>query len=188
MLPVGLGAPDDGGFARVGEQLDRRVRAQRLDESLEVITGLWSGEPYRFEGEHFRVEEMTFLPKPAQSPRIPIWVVGAWPRRRSMRRAVRWDGVLPVKMTPAGEFAEVTPDDVRAIAAFATEHRETAAPFDIVLTHNTPGDDAARAAATVRPYAEAGVTWWLEDFVEILQQRGLRGVWERVRQGPPRID
>lgn len=41
---VGLGALDDGGFGKVGEPTDRRVRARLLDESLEILTGLWSGE------------------------------------------------------------------------------------------------------------------------------------------------
>ena len=64
VLPVGLGALDDGGFAKVGEPTDRRVRARLLDESLEILTGLWSGEPFSYEGEHYRIEEMTFLPPP----------------------------------------------------------------------------------------------------------------------------
>ena len=42
ILPVGLGAIDDGAFARVGEALDRKVRAERLDEALQILDGLWS--------------------------------------------------------------------------------------------------------------------------------------------------
>src|SRR5215203_146437 len=84
VLPVGLGALDDGGFSKVGEPTDRKVRAQLLDESLEILTGLWSGEPFSYAGEHYRLEEMTFLPPPVQKPRIPVWVVGAWPSRKSM--------------------------------------------------------------------------------------------------------
>ena len=85
VLPVGLGAVDDGGFGKVGEPTDRRVRARLLDESLEILTGLWSGEPFSYEGEHYKLGEMTFLPRPVQSLRIPIWVVGAWPSEKSMR-------------------------------------------------------------------------------------------------------
>jgi alkanesulfonate monooxygenase SsuD/methylene tetrahydromethanopterin reductase-like flavin-dependent oxidoreductase (luciferase family) len=94
VLPVGLGALDDGGFAKVGEPIDRRVRARLLDESLGILTGLWSGEPFSYEGEHYRLEEMTFLPRPVQRPRVPIWVVGAWPSKKSMNRALRYDGLL----------------------------------------------------------------------------------------------
>jgi alkanesulfonate monooxygenase SsuD/methylene tetrahydromethanopterin reductase-like flavin-dependent oxidoreductase (luciferase family) len=66
VLPVGLGALDDGGFSKVGEPTDRKVRAGRLDEGLVILTGLWSGEPFSYEGEHYRLEEMTFLPPPIQ--------------------------------------------------------------------------------------------------------------------------
>src|SRR5215218_6360121 len=85
---------DHGGFSKVGEPTDRKVRARLLDEGLEILTGLWSGEPFSYEGEHYRLEEMTFRPPPVQRPRIPIWVVGAWPSRKSMGRALRYDGVL----------------------------------------------------------------------------------------------
>jgi alkanesulfonate monooxygenase SsuD/methylene tetrahydromethanopterin reductase-like flavin-dependent oxidoreductase (luciferase family) len=87
VLPVGLGALDDGGFAKVGEPTDGKVRAERLDESLEILTGLWSGELFSYEGKHYRIAEMTFRPPTLQRPRIPIWVVGAWPSRKSMNRA-----------------------------------------------------------------------------------------------------
>jgi alkanesulfonate monooxygenase SsuD/methylene tetrahydromethanopterin reductase-like flavin-dependent oxidoreductase (luciferase family) len=43
VLPVGLGTLDDGGFSKVGEPTDRKVRAGRLDEGLEILAGLWSG-------------------------------------------------------------------------------------------------------------------------------------------------
>jgi alkanesulfonate monooxygenase SsuD/methylene tetrahydromethanopterin reductase-like flavin-dependent oxidoreductase (luciferase family) len=72
VLPVGLGALDDAGFGRVGEVTDRRIRAERLDESLEILTGLWSGEPFGFAGRHYRFEPMAFRPTPVQRPRIPI--------------------------------------------------------------------------------------------------------------------
>ncbi len=72
IVPVGLGALDDGGFGKVGEATDRKTRAQLLDEGLAILTGLWSGQPFSFHGEHYHLEEMTFLPSPVQSPRIPI--------------------------------------------------------------------------------------------------------------------
>ena len=94
VLPVGLGALDDQGFGNVGEETDARVRAELLDETLAILDGLWSGEPFAFDGDHYRFGPMTFRPTPVQRPRIPIWVVGAWPHARSMRRAARWDGVV----------------------------------------------------------------------------------------------
>ncbi|HUS14469.1 MAG TPA: LLM class flavin-dependent oxidoreductase, partial [Chloroflexia bacterium] len=108
ILPVGLGALDDSGFGKVGEATDRKTRAALLDEGLAIMAGLWSGKPFEFTGAHYRVEETTFLPPPVQRPRIPVWVVAAWPRPISMHRALRWDGLLPNKMMPDGTMGEVT--------------------------------------------------------------------------------
>ena len=180
VLPVGLGALDDGGFSKVGEPTDRRVRARLLDESLDILTGLWSGEPFSYEGEHYRLEEMTFLPRPVQRPGIPIWVVGAWPSEKSMNRALRYDGLLAY--TTRGE---VTPEDIRAMKAYVEENRSRDTPFDIVWEGETPGDDPGRAAQIVRPFADAGVTWWIESmWTPPNEPEDLRA---RIRQGPPSI-
>lgn len=190
ILSVGLGAIDTG-FANFGEVTDRRIRAELLDEGLEIVTGLWRGQPFRYEGRHYRVEETNFMvpPPPAQTPRIPIWVVGAVGRPKSMRRALRYDGILPATMTPRGTPRPTTVDDISAIRAYAAEHRAhegplDIVPFDIVMEGETPGDDAARAASAVMPLTEAGATWWIES-------RWARPdpdvVLTRVRQGPPAV-
>lgn len=185
VLPVGLGALDDGGFSKVGEPTDKKVRAGRLDESLEILTGLWSGEPFSYEGEHYRLEEMTFLPKPVQSPRPPIWVVGAWPSRNSMNRALRYDGLLAAKVSGAATGPGITPEDIRAMKAYVTENRPPDASFDIVWEGVTPGDDPERADSIVRPFAEAGITWWIESrWMPPNEPEDLRA---RIRQGPPRV-
>jgi alkanesulfonate monooxygenase SsuD/methylene tetrahydromethanopterin reductase-like flavin-dependent oxidoreductase (luciferase family) len=181
VLPVGLGAVDDGGFSKVGEPTDRRVRARLLDESLEILTGLWSGEPFHYEGEHYRLEEMTFRPPPVQRPRIPIWVVGAWPSRKSLDRALRYDGLLA--STTRGE---ITPEDIKAIKEYVEENREIGGAFDIVWEGVTPGEDPEAAAGVVRPFAEAGITWWIESMWSPPNEpEDLR---ERIRQGPPSVD
>jgi Luciferase-like monooxygenase len=185
VLPVGLGALDDGGFGKVGEPTDRKTRAELLDEGLEILTGLWSGEAFSYKGKHYTLEEMTFLPAPIQTPRIPIWVVGAWPRERSMARVLRYDGLLPAKLGADGSFADVTPDDLRAMKMYIDERRKATTPFDIVYEGRTPGDDPAGAAEIVRPYAEAGATWWMEAMWEAPNTPS--DVRKRIQQGPPRI-
>lgn len=188
VLPVGLGALDDGGFGKVGEATDRKVRAEMLDEGLEVLTGLWSGKPYSFSGKHYHVDNMTFLPTPVQSPRIPIWVAGAWPRMKSMERVLRWDGLLPDKINDDGSHAQVTPDDIRAMKEFIAERHTETTPFDIVFEGTTPGDDLEKAASIVRPYAEAGITWWLEAMWSDPRRGEADFMRARIRQGPPRVD
>lgn len=190
ILPVGLGATGEGhehdDFRKLGEETDRKVRAARLDESLDILDGLWRGEPFSYDGTHYHIHDVTFTPQPAQRPRPPIWVVGAWPRPKSLRRALRCDGILPMKMLPGEPMTDMTPQDIRELVAYVREHRPGDAPYDIVLEDETPGDDPERAADKVRPYAEAGATWWLEAVWRTPEtQGGLAGIRERIRQGPP---
>ena len=176
VLPVGLGALDDGAFGNVGEPTSARIRAEMLDESLDVLEGLWTGEPFAYAGRHYRFGPMTFRPTPVQRPHIPIWVVGAWPHERSMRRVLRYDGVV-TQVSSAG--------DVRAIAEFVARERPAGdGPFEIVAQGRTP-PDADRATAAVRPYAEAGATWWIEGDWDGSTVESVR---RRIQVGPPVID
>jgi Luciferase-like monooxygenase len=195
ILPVGLGAagPEHSGseFQKVGEETDRKIRAELLDESLEILDGLWSGQPFSFEGKHHVVRDVTYAPTPVQAPRVPIWVVGAWPRMKSMRRVLRCDGVLPVKlpvkMNADRSSADFTPGDLREMKAYIEERRTLTTPFDIVMEDETPGDDPARAAEIVRPWAEAGATWWLEAVWHTPETLGgVEGMRTRIKQGPSR--
>ena len=188
ILPVGLGAPETG-FDKVGEEIDRKKRAKMLDEGLDILNGLWSGQPFSYNGEHFHIQDVTFSPTPVQSPRIPIWVVGAWPRMKSMQRVLRYDGVIPTKMNDDGSFGEMTPTDLTAMKAYIDEHRSLTTPFDIVMEGETPGEDYEKAAAILRPLAEAGLTWWLEAvWGSPGTHGGLEGMRTRIKQGPPRIE
>ena len=126
--------------------------------------------------KNWKFVEMTFLPPPVQSPRIPIWVVGAWPSQKSMRRVLRYDGLLPAKITDGETPATITPEDIRTMKAYIDQNRSLATPFDIVQEGETPGDDQQRAREIVLPYAEAGATWWTESRwssppIEELRQR-----------------
>jgi hypothetical protein len=183
VLPIGLGGLDDTGFIGVGEPTDIRERAERLDETLAFLEAAWTGKPFSHQGMHYRTDEMTFLPRPVQQPRIPIWVVGAWPREKSMQRVLRYDGILPNKLKPGGGQATVTPDDIRAIAEYVRARRGTLDRFDIVSEGRTPGSDPGAAADIVRPWADAGATWWTE-----AEWRGsYDDLRKRVEQGPPKL-
>lgn len=185
VLPVGLGALDDAGFGNVGEPVDARTRARRLDETLAILDGLWTGEPFAFQGEHYRFGPMTFRPTPVQRPRIPVWVVGSWPHERSMRRAVRWDGLIVQAPGPDGSPAagqQVLPEIVDWIRRERpTELRDR--PFEIIVDGVTPADDPAAAAAVARAHAEAGATWWIEADWANVSPESLR---RRILAGPPR--
>lgn len=184
VLPVGLGVLDDQGFSAVGEETDLRTRAAMLDESLEILTRCWSGDPFSFNGEHYQIATMQQQPPSVQQPRIPIWVVGVWPRPKSMARAFRYDGVIPQYAEDQGIVSHATPERVRGIAEAAQAARPAdTGPFDIITEGVTPAHDPAAARAQVAPYAEAGATWWIESRWEGATVESLR---ERIAAGPPR--
>jgi alkanesulfonate monooxygenase SsuD/methylene tetrahydromethanopterin reductase-like flavin-dependent oxidoreductase (luciferase family) len=174
VLPVGLGALDDAAFGNVGEPTGARVRAERLDESLAILVGLWSGEPFAFEGRHYRFGPMTFRPPIVQQPRIPIWVAATLAGERSVARAIRWDGILP-------QTAEV--EAIRGLAERARRERPVdAGAWDIVVEGTTRPRRAADRDR-VASLADAGATWWMESDWAAPSLDALR---RRVDAGPPR--
>jgi alkanesulfonate monooxygenase SsuD/methylene tetrahydromethanopterin reductase-like flavin-dependent oxidoreductase (luciferase family) len=183
VIPVGLGAMDDAGFARVRpEATERKERAERLDETLDILERAWTGEPFTYEGKHYQLDDLRFTPQPVQQPRIPIWVVGAWPYPKSMARAARWDGIVPA--IAAHPFERATPDEIADVCAWIAEHRTTDAPFEVVIEGVSPGDDPAWATEILQPLADAGATWWIESRWEAPNDYDT--LLARVRQGPPR--
>ena len=99
ILSVGLGAVDTG-FADV-RRGDRPQDPRRAaGRGAGHLTGLWRGQPFSYDGKHYQIKEPTFYPPPppVQQPRIPVWVVGAWPSQKSMERALRYDGLLPTML------------------------------------------------------------------------------------------
>lgn len=190
ILGVGIG----GGPAEwdgLGEETDLRVRGAMLDEGLDVLTGLWRGEPFSYDGAYYSVTDACFLPPPFQSPRIPVWVGGFWPNKAPFRRMARWDGMFPLFTFDADQAGELAM--LRESVAFVTSHRETDDPFDVVCVGITPEDDLERGAATVAQYADAGGTWWLEAIASYRVGMGLEDecpadvLRARVLAGPPRI-
>lgn len=184
ILPVGLGALDDAGFGRVGEATTRRERAALLDESLDILRGLWSGEPFSYQGAHYQVENLRFVPRAIQQPHIPVWVVAAWPFEKSIARAFAWDGMLVAVRDAQNQPLDPTPAHLRAIRDAARERKGADAPFDLVMEGDTPGDDPARSAAELAPLVEAGLTWWMVTMWSV--PNGYDEVVRRIRQGPPR--
>jgi hypothetical protein len=192
ILAVGLGAVETD-LGNTGEETDRRLRAEMLDEGIDIIAGLWEGR-LGFEGRHYQVDlearqDLAETAAPVQK-RIPIWVVGAWPRPKSMRRVLRCDGLLPACMDENG-FRATTTDDIEAMLGWLVSrgtHIGLRPDFDVVMEGETPADDPDAAAAVVARWAEAGCTWWLETRWEMPHHSTdrMRQVQERLEAGPPR--
>jgi alkanesulfonate monooxygenase SsuD/methylene tetrahydromethanopterin reductase-like flavin-dependent oxidoreductase (luciferase family) len=184
ILGVGLGDTGeavgvDASFVRFGEEKVARTRGEMLDEALEIVAGLWSGQPFSFQSKHFVVDDVTFLPPPVQQPRIPIWIGGGYPNPRPTRRAARWDGSCLYKETYGQPWENMTPDDVRAL-------REAVGgrPYTIAVGGSGRSDDWDAEREHIRAVAEASADWW----IEWLAPRDRETMLESVLRGPLRID
>ena len=177
ILTVGLGALGTG-LPETGEPVSVTERAQRLDDGIDLMRALWAGESH-FHGRHYRYDcnrdDLSSLGRPVRDT-IPLWVVGAWPRPKSMRRVLRCDGVVPEwHLGRPG-----TPDDVRAVRAWLTEHD---ANPDIVIDGESHTD---QDATLVRTWADAGCTWWLESRWQMPHHSAERmaQIRRRIMMGP----
>ncbi len=172
----------DVSFTHFGERMQARERALMLDEALDVLTGLWSGEPFRYDGRYYQVKEVTFLPRPIQKPRIPIWIGGGLPLKGPMQRAARWDGACPYKHRT--HF--LTPDDICILRDFVQQQRGTLIGYDIAVGGSPRRADWEQERDYIRSLAEAGATWWTEYIPPA--SGDLETLHALIKRGPLRID
>jgi alkanesulfonate monooxygenase SsuD/methylene tetrahydromethanopterin reductase-like flavin-dependent oxidoreductase (luciferase family) len=179
---VGLGFPPDTEFAHFGEDPDLKVRAEKLDEGLDILAGLWTGEPFEYVGKHFQVARTRFLPTPVQRPRPPVIVAGMWPLKGPLRRAARWDGYIPLRLAPDGDIGSITVEDVVEMKGQLAELRRGRPTEIIVSEESDPVVDAARLEA----FAEAGATWFQVGVGT--RKMTLEQIQDLVKAGPPKLE
>lgn len=156
-------------------------RLARLAEALEVITRLWSGEDrVSFEGEHYRLQDAPFLPRPVQQPRPPIWIGGSGERktlRLVAQYADAWNGLgalstltqkvevlrqhcadvgRPFAQIQITAGAPVIPDAIYEGYIERNAQRQGVSPED--LRRRTIGGSVEDMRAAVQSYADAGFT------------------------------
>jgi alkanesulfonate monooxygenase SsuD/methylene tetrahydromethanopterin reductase-like flavin-dependent oxidoreductase (luciferase family) len=184
ILGVGIGSPAYGDFGIFHEPVSDRQRAELLDEGLDVLAGLWSGEKFSYQGKHFTIDPVRFTPSPVQRPRIPVWVGGVLPAPRPIARAARWDGMVPIRYAErrlvrpsAGDIADVR-GQIEALRG--PGQGGSAEGVDLVVwaeVASAPGEVEELAPG----YEKAGATWWIET------ARPEPGWWEgiqaRIRRG-----
>ncbi|GLP69290.1 MULTISPECIES: LLM class flavin-dependent oxidoreductase [unclassified Streptomyces] len=166
-LGVGLGSDRFAGeLSRTGEELDARRRGQMLDESLDILAAAWSGETVRHRGEHYTVDDITFLPRPVQRPGVPVWAAGFPGNAKPIRRAARLDGFFPANLGHPDQLAEV----VGSLTALRQGRMDS---YDIAV--------GLALGVDPEPYARAGATWWLPELDPGAGLDTVRGV---LRDGP----
>jgi alkanesulfonate monooxygenase SsuD/methylene tetrahydromethanopterin reductase-like flavin-dependent oxidoreductase (luciferase family) len=181
---AGLGSQALQEYEAFGERGDAKVRAERLDEALEVVVGLWSGAPFTYQGKFYTVMNGQFLPRPVQQPRIPVWIAGRWPARRPFARAARWDGVFATHVD-VGPAQTMSPVQLEEIVRYTLSQRNPSAdPFDVVIEGHTDAADSSSEARRIADYEDVGLTWWIE---KLGWFRGsVDDMRQRIQAGPPR--
>jgi alkanesulfonate monooxygenase SsuD/methylene tetrahydromethanopterin reductase-like flavin-dependent oxidoreductase (luciferase family) len=139
---LGLGLGDDwvGEFGSFGDEPDPKVRGGMLDEGLEVLSALLSGEPVDHDGVHYAARDVRFRPSPA----VPIWLAGRFGNRAPLRRSARHDGFFVIGLDGPGDLDEVT--------AGLAEH-SPAPGFEVVVDLQPEQDPA--------PWLDRGASWVL---------------------------
>jgi alkanesulfonate monooxygenase SsuD/methylene tetrahydromethanopterin reductase-like flavin-dependent oxidoreductase (luciferase family) len=176
ILGAGSGAwPSE--FDDLGESGSLKVRADMLDEGLELLQKTWSGDNFEHQGTYYQAKGQTFCPGGAD---IPIWLGATWPNRKPFRRAARFDGVMAMNQDFNNSLSL---DDVREIKRFILDHRECDKPFNLAVALNT-SDDAVADVERAQEYEDAGVDWWQEGVYPPAEN--LEVLRKTVRRGPPR--
>jgi alkanesulfonate monooxygenase SsuD/methylene tetrahydromethanopterin reductase-like flavin-dependent oxidoreductase (luciferase family) len=160
-LVLGIGLGDDGWkeFSSFGEVTEPRERAELLDDSLQAVRLLLTGEDVAFDGKRLAVHSSPFLPRPVQDP-LPVWVACRWPNRAPMARAARMEGCFPIfpgsPDVPAAADVSAVRDDLVA--------RGAGNGYDLVIRCVLRGHDRDRRAAVLAGLEDAGATWVVEGF------------------------
>ena len=183
ILGVGLGdagesVGSDVSFSHFNEVRNAKERSQMLDEALAVLVGPWSGEPFHYEGQYYQVKEVTFLPSPVQSPRIPIWVGGGFPLRGPTQRAARWDGACLYKR----KTHTLMPEDIYTLRDLVQAQRGSLESYDIAVGGSPRRPDWEEEREYIRSLAVAGVTWWTEYLPP--DSGDLEAVRRLIKRGP----
>jgi hypothetical protein len=169
ILGVGIGDPGDPFLRGVGEPSEPHVLAEKLDESLEIIDALWTGEPVSYAGKHYRLDGVQLTGRPIQRPRIPIWVGGNLLVPAVRRRILRWDGSCAYKGT-TDDPQQITAADVRVLLREVASDRGSTDGFDFKASGGKPAD-----------FADSGATWW----GRWIPPGALADAHEILRAGPP---
>jgi F420-dependent oxidoreductase-like protein len=131
-----------------------RERFERLEETLRIVRQAWAGGGV-FEGEHYRLEELTLVPQPlrAGGPRI---LVGGTGERKTLR--------LVAQYADACNLFATGPDEVGHKLDVLRGHcDDVGRDYDeiaktIVASQSRPLDDLDGWLATMQQYAELGIT------------------------------
>lgn len=160
--------------------IDRRARGQRMEEAVQILRMLWSGEPIHHHGRFWQLEGIQVTPRPIQRPGPPIWFGSFAPddvvdwsgefaggQRRSLERIGRiGDGWVPMTYS-VGHRRKHAPSQLakgwEVIRDTAIGESRDPARIEVVYAHWIA---VARTAAERRDCEAALARWWPGSFEE----------------------
>ncbi len=175
LLGAGLGTPAE--YKMFTGSYDSKELGRKYDEALEIVTGLWKGEPYSFSGEFFNIDNAKMPVVPVQQPRIPIVMGCWWPNKKPFQRAAKWDGIMPywpslMKEGSGPQGEERTGSIEQELKDLLNYYSKlTEDPGEIFLPYR-PGNNSYQDLCQ-----ELGATWFLVTHINNL---------EEIRKGPPK--
>ena len=179
-LEFGLGA----GWAENEHEMlglefgSKNDRADRLEESVQVIRALWTQPRTTFEGQHYRLREAVAEPKPVQQPYPPIWIGGSGPKR-TLRIAAEYADVW--------NAAGGSPEEVAASSAILDQHCADVGrdPGQIrrSVQVGVGEEDLSQTRATIEAYVRVGVT----DFLLLTRGDDPQAIGEQLAAQLPQL-
>lgn len=166
-LGVGVGGEFPVEFEAAGLRVSQRGR--RTNECLEVLRRLWTEENVSYQGQHFQLDDVTVIPRPAQRPHPPVWVSGR--REPAMLRAAKLgDGWMPYFYDPDRYRSSVA-----AITRFAGEQNRDLADFQWAYFPYISIYNTVKEAAEVAAEALGGRYLYGGGFRDIVEKYCLLG-------------
>ena len=131
-------------------------RADRLEESVQIIRALWTQPRTTFEGRHYRLRQAVAEPKPVQRPYPPIWIGGSGPKR-TLRIAAQYADVW--------NAAGGSPQEIAASSVILDQHCADIGRDPAQIRRSVQlglrVDELHQAVAIVDGYVKVGVTDFL---------------------------
>jgi len=128
-----------------------RERFDRLEEQLEILTGLWTsrvGDRFSFQGEHYRVDDSPALPKPVQEPHPPI-IVGGHGSKRTPALAARFASEFNVPFPPLDMYREAVARVHQTCEGVGRDPATLRTSVALVVACGTDEAEYARRAAAI---------------------------------------
>jgi probable F420-dependent oxidoreductase len=155
-----------------------RERGRRMNEMLEAITALWTGDRVTYEGRFYRFHDLTLEPKPVQRPHPPIWIGGGTqPSERiygqevpSIEPVLRRIAKYATTWVPhSSATAEMVASDWAAIEGYLSElgrrPEELSKVYSNFVHVLRPGEKPETAARHFSVYSGMDLDYWQEFYL-----------------------